>query len=129
VSTSYGPVAVWGVLVVVGVATYAIRLSFLHLFGRVDEVPPRVRAALTYVPAAVFAAIVVPDVVSFDAGAAGAGLGTGAGPGAALLALVSNERTLAAVVAGVVAYRTRNVALTVAAGMGALWLLRFVVFG
>lgn len=124
-STSYGPVAVWGVLVVVGVATYAIRLSFLHLFGRVDEVPPRVRAALTYVPAAVFAALVVPDVVPLDA----AGAATGTDLGAALLALVSGERTLAAVVAGVVAYRTRNVALTVAAGMGALWLLRFVVLG
>jgi branched-subunit amino acid transport protein len=125
VSTSYGPAAVWGVLVVVGVATYAIRLSFLHLFGRVDEVPPRVRAALTYVPAAVFAALVVPDVVPLDA----AGAATGTDVGAALLALVSSERTLAAVVAGVVAYRTRNVALTVAAGMGALWLLRFVVLG
>lgn len=124
-STSYGPAAVWGVLVVVGVATYAIRLSFLHLFGRVDEVPPRVRAALTYVPAAVFAALVVPDVVPLDA----AGAATGTDVGAALLALVSSERTLAAVVAGVVAYRTRNVALTVAAGMGALWLLRFVVLG
>jgi branched-subunit amino acid transport protein len=125
VSTSYGPAAVWGVLVVVGVATYVIRLSFLHLFGRVDEVPPRVRAALTYVPAAVFAALVVPDVVPLDA----AGAATGTDVGAALLALVSSERTLAAVVAGVVAYRTRNVALTVAAGMGALWLLRFVVLG
>jgi branched-subunit amino acid transport protein len=122
VSTSYGPAAIWGVLVVVGVATYAVRLSFLHLFGRVDEVPPRVRAALTYVPAAVFAAIVVPSVVSLDAGSS-------AGPGVDLLAVLSNERTLAAAVAGLVAYRTRNVALTVAAGMGALWLLRFVVFG
>jgi branched-subunit amino acid transport protein len=104
---------VWTVVVVVGLATFAIRLSFVYLFGRVERVPPSVEAALRYVPPAVFAAIVVPRVVTVEP---------------TLAATLVDDEVLAAVVAAAVAWRTGDVALTVGAGMGALWLFRFVVF-
>jgi len=112
VTTSYSPGTVWAVVLVVGIATYGIRLSFLYLFGRVESVPPRVRTALRYVPPAVFAALVVPRVVTVEP---------------TLAATLFDERLVAGVLAGVVAWRTGDIALTVVVGMGALWLLRFVV--
>jgi branched-subunit amino acid transport protein len=112
VTTTYGPATIWVVVVLVGLATYGIRLSFLYLFGRVESVPGGVRTGLRYVPPAVLAALVVPRVVTVEP---------------TLVATLVDERLLAAVVAAVVAWRTGDVALTVLVGMGALWLFRFVV--
>jgi branched-subunit amino acid transport protein len=97
---------VWTVVAVVGVVTFAFRHSFVYLFDRADGVPPRLRAPLRYVPAAVLAALVAPAV-----------LGSGSD------SLVT-ARTVAGVVAVVVAWRTENAAATLAAGMATLWLLR-----
>lgn len=112
-TTSYGPLAVWTVVVAGGVATFAIRLSFIHLFGRIDEVPPRLRRALVYVPAAVLAALVAPSFVPAGGDAAVAGVVTPEIVGGA-----------AAVVA---AWRTDDVLWTVAAGMVGLHLARFLL--
>ena len=106
--TGYGPVAVWAVVVAVGVVTYCLRVSFFALFGRVDDVPPRLGRALRFVPAAVLSALVVPALVTVEASAA---------------ATLSNPRLLAGVVAGAVAWRTEDVFATIAAGMVALWTL------
>jgi branched-subunit amino acid transport protein len=96
---------VWAVVAVVGAVTFAFRHSFVYLFDRVEGVPPALRAALRYVPAAVLAALVAPALV-----------GSPATPGP-----VVTVRTAAGVVAAVVAWRTENTAATLAAGMGALW--------
>ncbi|SMO82354.1 AzlD domain-containing protein [Halorubrum cibi] len=103
---------VWVAIVVIGAFTYGIRLSFIHLFGRIDEVPSGVKRPLRYVPPAVLAALVLPDLVTV---------------GPSVAATLFDERLIAGLVAGAVAWRTENVFATIAAGMGALWLLRFVV--
>ena len=95
----------WTVIVVVGVLTFGFRHSFVYLFGRVDAVPPRLRAALRYVPAAVLAALVAPSLV---------GSPLAAGP-------VLTARTAAGTVAVLVAWYTENTAATLVAGMVALW--------
>lgn len=109
---SYDATTLWGVVVAVGVATLALRLSFILLFGRVDDVPDRVERTLELVPAAVLAALVVPAVVSLDAG------WTLAAP---------PDKVVAAVVAAGVAWRTEDVLATIAVGMGTLWLVGAVV--
>jgi branched-subunit amino acid transport protein len=98
---------VWAVVVVVGVLTFAFRHSFVYLFGRVDAVPPRLRAALRYVPPAVLAALVAPALV---------GSPLAVGP-------VLTARTAAGAVAALVAWRTGNTAATLVAGMVGLWTL------
>ena len=108
-ATEYGPAAVWGVAVALGVATFGLRASFVYLFGRIDEVPSRVTNALRFVPPAVFAALAAPAVVS---------------PGGTL-AVVGNERLVAAIVASAVAWYVDDILATIVAGMAALWLLRF----
>ena len=107
-----GSARVWIAIVAIGLATFGFRLSFIYLFGRIDDVPPRIRRPLTYVPPAVLAALVVPDLVTVES---------------TVTATLVDERLIAGVAAGVVAWKTENVFATIAAGMGVLWLLRFVV--
>lgn len=102
----------WAAILLVGAATFAIRLSFIYLFGHIDRVPPALQRALRFVPPAVLAALVVPAVVT-----------VGPTPAATL----ADERLLAGLVAAGVAWRTEDVLATIAAGMGMLWLLRFVI--
>ncbi|WP_281194009.1 AzlD domain-containing protein [Halorubrum sp. F4] len=104
---------VWVAIVVIGIATYSFRLSFIHLFGRIDRVPERIRRPLKYVPPAVLAALVFPDLVTIRPG---------------VVATLADERLIAGVVAGAVAWRTENVFATITVGMVVLWLFRFVVF-
>ena len=106
------PTRIWVAILAIGIATYAFRLSFIHLFGRIDEVPSRVSRVLRFVPPAVLAALVVPDLLTIRP---------------TLAATLVDDRLIAGAVAAVVAWRTENVFATIAVGMTALWLLRFVV--
>ncbi|PSQ03727.1 branched-chain amino acid ABC transporter permease [Halobacteriales archaeon QS_6_71_20] len=110
-TTGYGPLSVWAVIVVGGLATFAIRLSFIHLFGRVDEVPSPLRRALAYVPAAVLAALVAPDFA----------------PATATPAALLTPEIVGGAAAVAVAWRTEDVLWTVAAGMVGLHLARFLL--
>jgi branched-subunit amino acid transport protein len=96
-------------IVGMGLITYGIRLSMFLLADRFP-LPPGLLRALRYVPAAVLSAIIVPDVLMVD--------------GTVDLSL-TNPRLLAAIVGAVVAWRTRNVFLTVVAGMVVYWLMSY----
>jgi branched chain amino acid efflux pump len=98
----------WLVMVIAGLTTYAIRLSFIVLIGR-REVPPLARRALRFIPPAVLTAILVPEILM---------------PTGALDLSFSNERLLAGLAAALVAWKTKNAVLTVVVGMGVLWGLR-----
>jgi branched-subunit amino acid transport protein len=108
-----GSPRVWIAILLIGIATYGFRLSFIHLFGRIDEVPPGIKRPLRYVPPAVLAALVLPDLMTLRPSVA---------------ATLLDERLIAGAVAGAVAWRTENVFATIVAGMATLWLFRFVVF-
>ena len=101
----------WLALALMGAGTYAIRLSML-VFVSHERLPSAVRDALQYVMPAVLVAIILPAVLytgddaSFDLSA-------------------GNERLLAALIAGGIAWLAKNVWLTVGVGMGALWLLQW----
>lgn len=109
---SYSPVTIWVSILVIGLITYAIRLSFIYLFGAVDGAPEWLEHALEYVPPAVFAALAIPSILTVDA---------------TLSASLINERTIAGVLAAAAAWQTEDVFVTIAVGMGSLWLFRFVI--
>ena len=98
-------------LVVAGLLTYATRLSFIVLVGRV-ETPPLFVRALRFVPAAVLSALILPELVT---------------RGGELRFDLSNPRLIAGVLAALVAYRTRNVLVTIGAGMASLWILQVLL--
>jgi branched-subunit amino acid transport protein len=98
-------------LALAGLLTFGIRLSFILLLGRAD-VPPVLVRALRFVPPAVLSAIVFQEILVRD--------------GAPDLSL-ANLRLVAGAIAALVAWRTRNVFLTIGVGMGALWAAQSVL--
>ncbi len=100
---------VWAMIFGAAAITFLLRFSFLGTL-KPDAIPPRVRELLRFVPPAVLAAIVVPALAIRD--------------GSVQLA-ASNPRPAAALVALIVAWLTRSVIWTIAAGMAALWLLQW----
>lgn len=100
-------------LAVAGLVTFAIRLSFIALLGKV-EFPPLLTRALRFVPAAVLSAIIFPELL-VRRGAVDLSLG--------------NQRLLAGLLAAGVALWTRSVVATIAAGMAALWTLQAIFPG
>ncbi len=104
---------VWALIAVLTVVSFVSRASFILLFPRVT-LPRGIQRGLRFVPAAVFTALIAPDVF----------LNSGAldlGP--------ANPKAAAAVLAGVVAWRTHNTLATILAGMVALHLLRIALLG
>jgi branched-subunit amino acid transport protein len=95
---------------ILGVLTFLTRLSFIGLFHR-WHTPDLVKRALRYVPVAALTAIIVPEMLMVD--------------GILNLSLL-NPRLLAGLLAIGVAMRTRSVTWTIAVGMVAFWLLRWL---
>jgi len=94
-----------------GLCTWFLRLSFIELWQWMS-VPPLLDRALRYVPPAVLAALVVPAL---------------ARSGGTIDLSPDNLRLMAGIAAAVVAWFSRNVLLTLAVGMGMLWLLQTFV--
>jgi branched chain amino acid efflux pump len=101
----------WLTIAVAGAGTFAIRLSWLAL-ARSGGMPAPVREALRFVTPAVLAAIIVPAVLYKGEDAD--------------FSVAGNERIIAALAAGAIAWATRNVWLTIGAGMAALWALKAI---
>jgi branched-subunit amino acid transport protein len=101
----------WIVMLLAGLLTYGIRLSFIALMGRIS-VPDWFQRALRFVPAAVLSAIIIPGL--FDRGGA-------------MDFSARNPQIWAGILAIAVAWRTRNVLLTIAAGMAALLALQLIL--
>ena len=99
--------SVWLIMLGMGIVTYLSRLSLIASIGRIS-VPPVMQRALRFVPPAVLTAIIFPELLR---------------PGGNLDLSLGNLRLAAGIVAVVVAWRSKNVLLTIAVGMAALWIL------
>lgn len=97
---------VWVAIVLAGAGTFAMRASFLAAAHRLADVPPAVQRLLRQIPPAALAALTLPALVRPDGE----------------LDLFQG-RLLAGLLAGVVAWRTRNAALTLVVGLGSLMAL------
>ena len=102
----------WIVIFVVGSLNYLSRLSFIALFAHV-EMPPLVARALRFVPSTMLTAIVVPAIV-FTAPAT-------------LAFSYTNPKLVAALVAALIAWRSRSPTATMVGGMVALWIAQWVL--
>lgn len=97
---------IWTAIVLIGFGTYAMRASFLVFAHRLVDVPPSIQRLLRQIPPAALASLVVPALLRPEGN----------------LDLVQ-PRLAAGVLAGLIAWRTRNTALTLLVGMGALLVL------
>ena len=102
----------WLAFVLMGVVTISLRTSLLLLQDRI-ALPKPVERALRYVPAAVLAAIVGPALLEAD--------------GEPVFGIAwFDTGILAGLVAGAVAWRTRNILATIVVGMASLWLFTYL---
>jgi branched-subunit amino acid transport protein len=100
-------VSLWIVMVVCGLLTFGIRLSFILAEGKV-ALPDWFRSMLPFVPVATLSALVAPEL---------------ARPGGEWDVSLGNARLVAGAIAIAVAAATRNVLLTIAVGFAFLLLL------
>ncbi len=103
--------SIWLVIIVGGLLTFAMRLSFIQLLAHVD-VPEVVRRGLRLVPPAVLSALVMPALLM---------------PGGRLDLSFDNHRWLAGLITILVAWRTRNMLLTILTDMLAIVLLQLLL--
>lgn len=101
----------WITIFLAGLVTYAIRLSFILLAGKI-ELPEWFKRALAYVPAAVFFAIILPGVFYYQDQPA---------------FTWRNPQILPALLAGLVAWRTRNFFISLLVGLAVFGLLYFLL--
>ncbi len=95
-------------LTILGMAVVTFATRYIGVAAAGQELPPLLRRWLHYVPISVLAALIAPEALAPD------------GP------IVFGAHTLALVVGLLAAWRTRNVFLTLIAGLAAYWLLRLM---
>ena len=98
----------WLLITIIGITTLLMRASFLAILGQ-GSIPPSLQRALRFVPAAIFPAITMPTIFYLEGSYAFE---------------FDNFRIPTAIVAGFVAYRTRNLTFTMLAGLTTLGLLQ-----
>jgi branched-subunit amino acid transport protein len=100
--------SIWLLFIVIGAGTFFLRFLFIYLFGKI-EMPYWLGRALRFVPAAALAALVFPALTH---------------PTGRLDLSLHNFRLIAGLGGVFVAWRTRNVLLTILVGMILLWVLQ-----
>jgi branched-subunit amino acid transport protein len=103
--------ALWFVMLAVGLLTFLTRLSFILLQDKWQP-PAIVTRGLRFVPVAVLTAIFVPEILLVEN---------------QLALSLSNMRLLAGIIAILVAYKTKSALWTITLGMGAFWLLTWLI--
>jgi branched-subunit amino acid transport protein len=101
----------WLIMLAAGLLTFGTRLSFILLLDRLPF-PAWFRRSLRFVPPAVLSAIILPELVSRGNG---------------MDISLRNPQLLAGGLAILVAWRTKNVLLTILSGMAALLVLQLVL--
>ncbi|OQY79613.1 MAG: branched-chain amino acid ABC transporter permease [Chloroflexi bacterium UTCFX4] len=101
----------WLTIIACGIVTFLIRFSFIAIHGRVT-MPEWFTRALMFVPIAVLSAITLPEILIQDGG---------------INFSPFNARLIAGIIAVIVAWRTKNILVTIVVGMLVLWGLQFVM--
>jgi len=102
-------VDLWLIIIAMGLITFSLRLSFITLLGRV-RLPHLVQRSLDFVPPAILSALIFSDL-----------FGTGT---VQSISPQLYSRILAGLIAVLVAWRTRNVVLTIGVGLATLLFLQ-----
>jgi branched-subunit amino acid transport protein len=101
----------WITIIIAGLLTFGLRLSFIVFINKTN-IPLLLQQALRFVPIAVLSALIAPALFL---------------PKNSLDLSLNNARLIAGVLAILVAWRTRNVLLTIVAGMACLLILQTFV--
>ena len=101
----------WFLIIYCGLITFFTRFSMIALLKK-EMFNDRVREVLSYVPSAIFPAIIFPAIFLDNVGS---------------IQMEDNPKILAAFVATIVGILTRNIIATIFSGLASYWFLIFVV--
>ena len=101
----------WTLIIYCGLITFLTRFSMIALLKK-EMFNDRIREVLSYVPSAIFPAIIFPAIFLDNTG---------------LIQLEDNPKILAAIIAMVIGIFTRNIIATIFSGLATYWFLIFVV--
>jgi len=102
----------WSTIIYCGIITYLTRFSMIFLLKK-DILNDRAKQVLSYVPSAIFPAIIFPPIFLDNTGS---------------LDFESNPKILAAIFAIIVGYFSKNIIATIFAGLISYWFLIFVYY-
>tara|TARA_X000001036_G_C20516079_1_gene740157 strand:- start:184 stop:498 length:315 start_codon:yes stop_codon:yes gene_type:complete len=101
----------WELIMYCGLITYLTRFSMIALLKK-EMFNERIREVLSYVPSAIFPAIIFPAIFLDNYG---------------LFQLEDNPKILAAAVAMIIGILSKNILATIFSGLASYWFLIFVV--
>ena len=102
----------WSTIIYCGIITYLTRFSMIFLLKE-DILNDKTKKILSYVPSAIFPAIIFPPILLDNTGS---------------LDFESNPKILAAIFAIIVGYFSKNILATIFAGLISYWFLIFVYY-
>jgi branched-subunit amino acid transport protein len=100
----------WSLIIYAGIITFVTRFSMIFLLKK-DILNDRAKKILSFVPAAIFPAIIFPPIFLDSAGT---------------LELEGNSQILAAIFAIIVGYFSKNIIATIFSGLISYWTLIFL---
>tara|TARA_B100000963_G_scaffold355884_1_gene374992 strand:+ start:3645 stop:3959 length:315 start_codon:yes stop_codon:yes gene_type:complete len=101
----------WALIIYCGLITYLTRFSMIAVLKK-EMFNTRVREILSYVPSAIFPAIIFPAIFLDDMG---------------LFQFDDNPKILAAAIAMIIGILSKNIIATIFSGLASYWFLIFVV--
>ena len=101
----------WTLIIYCGLITFFTRFSMIALLKK-EMFNDRIREVLSYVPSAIFPAIIFPAILIDNNGS---------------IQLEDNPKILAAIIAMVIGIFTRNIIATIFSGLTTYWFLIFVL--
>ena len=101
----------WFLIIYCGLITYLTRFSMIALLKK-EMFNDRIREVLSYVPSAIFPAIIFPAIFLDNSGS---------------ILIEDNPKILAAIIATGIGVFTRNIIATIFSGLASYWFFIFVV--
>ena len=100
----------WALIVYCGLITFFTRFSMIALLKK-EMFNDRIREVLSYVPSAIFPAIIFPAIFLDTSGS---------------LQFENNPKILASIIAVIVGTFSKNIIATIVAGLAVYWFLIFI---
>ena len=101
----------WSLIIYCGIVTYLTRFSMIAILKK-EMFNKKIRNILSYVPSAIFPAIIFPAIFLDDLGQ---------------FQLEDNPKILAAAIAMIIGILSRNIIATIFSGLASYWFFIFVI--
>ena len=101
----------WALIIYCGLITYLTRFSMIALIKK-EMFNDRIREVLSYVPSAIFPAIIFPAIFLDSSGS---------------ILIEDNPKILAALIATLIGIFSRSIIATIFSGLASYWFIIFVI--